>query len=58
MEAAQLGWLKEKIPEPEKMTRFKDFQKSYFDKFYAEKFNATNTRNVAGEKPEILPQKQ
>ncbi len=58
MEAAQLGWLKEKIPEPEKMTRFKDFQKSYFDKFYAEKFNATNTRNVAGEKPEILPLKQ
>lgn len=54
LEKTHLGWLNEKISEPEKLARFKNFQKEYFDKFYAEKFN---TRNVAGEKPENLPQK-
>lgn len=53
LEKTQLGWLNEKISEPEKMARFKNFQKEYFDKFYSEKFN---TRNVAGEKPGNLPQ--
>lgn len=54
LEKTHLGWLAEKISEPEKMTRFKNFQKEYFDRFYDEKFN---NRNVAGEKPQILPQK-
>jgi predicted nucleic acid-binding Zn-ribbon protein len=48
LETAQLGWLKEKIPDAEKMAKFKDFQKEYFDKFYAEKFSAT--RELATEK--------
>jgi hypothetical protein len=47
LETTHLGWLKEKLPDVEKMAKFKAFQKEYYDKFYDEKFKAN--RGVATE---------
>lgn len=45
-EEAQLGWLKEKIPDPSKLERFREMRKGFFNTFHAEKFPK---RGVAAE---------
>jgi len=47
LEKTHLGWLNEKIPEPEKFEKFTNFRKEYFDKFYQEKFQSN--RGMASE---------
>ena len=45
LEQLHLGWLKEKITDPEKMENFSNFRKEYYEKFYQEKF--LKTRSIA-----------
>ena len=47
-EAAQMNWLKEKF-NPEKLVKFSDFRKTYFDKFYDSKYGGS--RGLATEAP-------
>lgn len=46
-ETTHLGWLKEKITDPEKMAKFVSFRKDFYEKFHAEKF--APQRNLATE---------
>ena len=47
LEKTHLGWMNEKITDPVKVQKFADFRKTYFDKFYDEKF--AQNRGVATE---------
>lgn len=57
MEEKHLGWLAEKVNDSDKLSRFKEFRKEYFDNYYATNFSNPD-RAIASEvtPPEETPQ--
>jgi uncharacterized protein YycO len=43
IETTALGWMKEKLPEPEKMQKFTEFRKKYYDDFYNKQLESTRS---------------